>query len=42
MKDVYESPVMEVIQFACEDVITESGKYDAGNNENSGELWDGT
>jgi hypothetical protein len=28
MKDVYESPVMEVIQFACEDVIDASGdKY---------------
>ena len=34
MKEKYETPVCEVIEFETEDVITTSGLGDGGNEEN--------
>jgi hypothetical protein len=34
MKEVYESPAMEIVRFDCEDVITTSGDPSINPGEN--------
>ena len=33
MKEIYETPEMEIVEFDVEDIITASGNIDSGGNE---------